>query len=263
MSSASIIEKMETVILKEKKIFLINNFLTSSESETFIEMMNEKNTETIGVHANSYRFCERSVIKMEDLAKKLWERIKLIMEEQKVMDVSIEAQHKFSGHWDAIGLNETFRLVRYKKGGHFDAHCDSYFERNDAERSFWTLNIYLNTVYSKCGGATRFLDSDISNPEVQPKMGSALLFFQPNILHEGVELIDGKKYLMRSDVMFRRREGSAVLLSNVQEEALELYRRAEELEISQDQDRAWRLYAKSFKLWPELETHSQREGDFT
>ena len=139
---------METKVIKEGKIFLIENLLTPSECEMFIDMMNMENTETIGSLANSYRFCERSVMKMEDMAKKLWEKVKFVMEEQGVMEVSTEKQHKFSGQWEAIGLNETFRLLHCKKGGHFDAHCDSYFERNNNERSFWNLNIHLNTVDS-------------------------------------------------------------------------------------------------------------------
>ena len=62
--------------------------------------------------------------------------------------------------------------------------------------------------------------------------------------------------------MFRRREGSHQELTEEQEEALVLYRRAEEQELGQEQDKAWRLYARAFKLWPHLETQQFREPDF-
>jgi hypothetical protein len=39
--------------------------------------------------------------------------------------------------------------------------------------------------------------------EVRPEAGMVLIF-QHNILHEGQRLASGKKYIMRSDVMYRR-----------------------------------------------------------
>ena len=63
---------METKVIQSGKILLIENLLTQTECDEFIELMNIENTECIGVHAKSHRFCKRSVIKMEDLAKRLW-----------------------------------------------------------------------------------------------------------------------------------------------------------------------------------------------
>ena len=253
---------MKVKVLLERKIFLIENLLTKEECERLTVLMTSENTETIGVSGQSHRVCERSVVEMPDLGASLWARVSKVMEEHKVMKVVKKEQHLFSGQWDAIGLNERFRLVRYKKGGHFAPYCDSYYERSVSERSFWTLNIYLNTLPAEYGGVTSFLLPGHPCLDVQPRAGSACLFFQPNTLHCGAELTGGSKYLLRTDVMFRRREGSHQKLTEEQEEALVLYRRAEEQELGQEQDMAWRLYARAFKLWPHLETQQFREPDF-
>lgn len=64
-----------------------------------------------------------------------------------------------------------------------------------------TLQLYLNEGME--GGTTRFLnardESDYS--DVVPKPGRVLIF-QHNILHEGALLVKGRKYAMRTDVMF-------------------------------------------------------------
>jgi prolyl 4-hydroxylase len=56
--------------------------------------------------------------------------------------------------------------------------------------------VYLNEEFT--GGATAFHDFHL---EVAPRTGMALIF-QHLVLHEGCELIDGTKYVLRSDVMY-------------------------------------------------------------
>ena len=51
------------------------------------------------------------------------------------------------------------RFVRYKPGGIFAPHEDNCFSKSSNDRSFWTVNIYLNDVFERNGGATRFIDS--------------------------------------------------------------------------------------------------------
>ena len=90
----------------------------------------------------------------------------------------------------------------------------------------------------------------------QPEQGSALLFYQPGNLHEGLPLLSGKKYLMRTDVMFQRSadiSDDQKLTSN-QQDAIETYRKAQKEELEGNGEASWRLYRKAFHLWPELET---------
>jgi hypothetical protein len=98
-------------------------------------------------------------------------------------------------------LNEVFRFCRYGPGGVFGAHRDTNFSRSARERSFMTINIYLNDTD---GGCTRFLDPN--NREIifpcQPQTGKALVFLH-NEYHDGDALRTGSKYLMRTDLMYR------------------------------------------------------------
>mmetsp|Transcript_39666 Transcript_39666/g.95834 ORF Transcript_39666/g.95834 Transcript_39666/m.95834 type:complete len:228 (-) Transcript_39666:51-734(-) len=85
-------------------------------------------------------------------------------------------------------------------------------------RSFLTFLIYLNDGFE--GGATRFYQSSSSSNEssggmvaqgVQPKKGCILVFPQGNtasLLHEGSAVTKGTKYVVRTDVLYRRRKST-------------------------------------------------------
>jgi hypothetical protein len=67
-----------------------------------------------------------------------------------------------------------------------------------------TINVYLKTVPESNGGATRFLSptQEVIN-KVQPLLGQAALF-RDDVWHDGEELREGVKYLVRTDVMYVR-----------------------------------------------------------
>jgi hypothetical protein len=98
----------------------------------------------------------------------------------------------------AVGLNERFRGYRYSVGHRFAPHFDGAFARNERECSELTLLLYLNDGFP--GGATAFCDWDV---HVVPRRGQALLF-QHAIRHEGCPVDGGRKYVLRSDVMYRQ-----------------------------------------------------------
>ena len=102
----------------------------------------------------------------------------------------------------AVGLNERLRFYRYDPGQKFDWHQDGYFERDNGERSQFTFMVYLNEGYT--GGGTSFRDSYgrlFEDFTVTPKRGSALLFYH-HLDHRGDEVTVGRKYVIRSDVMY-------------------------------------------------------------
>lgn len=79
------------------------------------------------------------------------------------------------------------------------------------------------------------------------------LVFNHGLLHEGDALLSGKKYILRSEIMFSRVD--PLETSPKETEAIELKRQAELLE-SQDQPyEAVRLYRRAFKLCPEIENY--------
>lgn len=65
------------------------------------------------------------------------------------------------------------------------------------------MQLYLNDDFE--GGTTRFYDeSEELYYDVEPRVGSALIFEHP-MLHSGEPLKKGRKYAVRSDIMFRKR----------------------------------------------------------
>jgi predicted 2-oxoglutarate/Fe(II)-dependent dioxygenase YbiX len=98
-----------------------------------------------------------------------------------------------------VGVNERFRCYRYSPGQKFAPHYDGAYQRSPRERSELTLMVYLNEGFA--GGTTAFYDLIDGPLRVQPRTGSALLF-QHRQLHEGCVVLEGVKYVLRSDVMY-------------------------------------------------------------
>jgi predicted 2-oxoglutarate/Fe(II)-dependent dioxygenase YbiX len=111
----------------------------------------------------------------------------------------------FQHRWTPVGLNERLRLYRYDVGQRFEWHRDGHFERPNGERSQFTFMVYLNDDFE--GGATSFCDDCGLMPDgplrIKPQKGMALLFFHP-IMHRGDPVTKGRKYVLRTDVMYRR-----------------------------------------------------------
>ena len=57
---------------------------------------------------------------------------------------------------------------------------------------------YLNEDFD--GGETSFIDG-----EIKPKTGLAAFMTQHNYLHEAKEATNGTKYVLRTDVMYRKK----------------------------------------------------------
>lgn len=114
---------------------------------------------------------------------------------------------KHTRTYKAVTVNERMRFLRYIKGQKFEPHFDGCYARENGERSFITVQLYLNEGMT--GGSTRFLDeSETKFADVNPKTGSVLVF-QHDILHAGMEVLDGVKYVVRSDIMYAPVEQAA------------------------------------------------------
>eukprot|EP00456_Euglypha_rotunda_P034304 TRINITY_DN26449_c0_g1_i1.p1 TRINITY_DN26449_c0_g1~~TRINITY_DN26449_c0_g1_i1.p1 ORF type:complete len:153 (+),score=3.55 TRINITY_DN26449_c0_g1_i1:327-785(+) len=109
--------------------------------------------------------------------------------------------------WTPCGLNERLRFYRYDGGEVFKKHYDGCFPRNDDEISLLSFIVYLNDGFE--GGCTTFFVRSKA-VKVDPVGGSALLFFHgphsQSPLHEGSLLKKGRKYVLRSDVMYQRKK---------------------------------------------------------
>lgn len=126
---------------------------------------------------------KRILFKDQYLAQKVWLQIKPYVVET-------------FGKYQAIGLNEMFRIYKYEVGERFKMHRDGSYERNEEECSFFSFLLYLNDDFE--GGETYFEEG----VTVKPKTGDALLFHHP-LRHEGRQIISGMKYVLRTDIMYK------------------------------------------------------------
>ncbi len=176
-------------------IFVVHDFLTPEECAAFIV---ESEQEGYGdapimmggkpILMKDVRNNERVIHDDVPLAAKLFERVRPFLPAQR-------------GKWSLTGLNERFRYYRYDPGQAFAPHYDGSFRRGNGEESLLTFMIYLNDGYK--GGNTRFYrDNDQLKVDVAPRQGMALVFDHLQ-LHEGAPVISGRKYVLRTDVMFR------------------------------------------------------------
>ncbi|KAM6501649.1 hypothetical protein JOM56_001626 [Amanita muscaria] len=110
--------------------------------------------------------------------------------------------------WRLVGVNERLSFLRYGKGMSFKEHCDSHVTVRDSEGSGArcgrvTIQIYLTSPGVE-GGSTRLWSKDMKrHVDVEPKPGRVLVFQHRGMLHSGEEVLEGTKYTLRSDLMFR------------------------------------------------------------
>lgn len=177
---------MKVTTLIPNKIITIDDFLTPEECENLINLSEnliyEKAKIDIGKVVTEVRNNERVFYESKDLAKELFEKAKTYLVPK-------------IGNSIVLELNELFRFYKYEKGHYFKGHQDGNFIRNDKEASYFTFLIYLNENYE--GGETNFIEHKIT-----PKTGTLLVFFH-KLYHEGNEVTEGKKYVLRTDVMYR------------------------------------------------------------
>jgi prolyl 4-hydroxylase len=129
----------------------------------------------------SWRSNSRVIYDSEDLASQLWPLIKDYLEPT-------------YNNRTLIGLNERFRFYRYYLGQIFDWHYDGYYMRDNGEKSQFTLMFYLNDDFE--GGTT-----DFEKIKITPSRGDALIFWHHQ-QHRGSSITQGKKYVLRTDVMY-------------------------------------------------------------
>ncbi|EFC44555.1 predicted protein [Naegleria gruberi] len=134
-----------------------------------------------------------------------------------------------NGKWIPIELSECLRFNRYKEGNFFKPHMDSHFVRNDNERSIFTILIYLDdspygtTFWKKIPDETNEeLASTKMNFKklltVQPKAGS-IAIFNHDIYHSGDFVNEGYKYVVRTEMIFKRIDPESVYRQDYRETA--------------------------------------------
>lgn len=172
------------------RIFTVSEFFTAETCEKYIKL-----AEDVGFHEapinttygpeihKDIRNNTRVIIDDKGLATELWDRI-------------TDYVPLHLGRWTACGVNERFRFYRYDVGQMFNWHYDGYYQRDNGERSQLTFMVYLNEGFE--GGETT-----IERMDIVPKAGLALIFVH-QIRHKGQPVSKGRKYVLRTDVMYQR-----------------------------------------------------------
>jgi prolyl 4-hydroxylase len=101
------------------------------------------------------------------------------------------------GELSVVGLNERLRFYRYQAGQQFAPHMDHWYQPDETHITLITVLVYFNDDFG--GGETRFMEQ--LEQTVIPRPGLVALF-QHKIRHEGCEVTRGRKYAMRSDVLY-------------------------------------------------------------
>jgi len=210
--------------LDHHAIWLVDGLLSTHECKSLIAR-SESHGYGSTDFVKSYRGNLRLTATDASLAEVIWQRLQALVPAQLALQAPAvlgdknwwSSYPKAAGTWEAYGMNECWRFAKYKPGDRFMCHSDFPFEKDvGQEMSMLTANIYLNSEFD--GGKTRFYmskdpyfewRSDFGKPdfEIVPKAGLCLLFQQPpacTYWHDGEEISSGCKYLLRSDVMYRR-----------------------------------------------------------
>lgn len=182
------------------EIFTLDNILSPRECAEYITL-----TENIG-----YRDAPITTMRGFEIRPDIRNNQRVILDDQeRAFDLWQRVSNYIPstiGRWQAVGLNERFRFYRYDPGQRFAIHHDGSYWRPNGEESLLTFMIYLNEGFE--GGDTVFHLSrryyeDLLNIAVIPITGMVLCFVH-ELVHEGAPIIQGRKYVLRSDIMYRQ-----------------------------------------------------------
>ena len=171
-------------------IFTIRDFLSPEECQQHIEISEHTGYEEAAIQTRegpeimkAVRNNDRIIFDDPALATHLFHRAEALLPQE-------------FGDWALLGLNERFRFYRYTPEQYFKWHKDGFYCRNQNEISQLSFLIYLNAGYE--GGDTEF-----KWDRIKPEQGMALAF-PHSLMHQGTPLVAGVKYVLRTDVMYRR-----------------------------------------------------------
>ncbi|RMJ20775.1 hypothetical protein PHISP_08356, partial [Aspergillus sp. HF37] len=216
------------------QISLIHNFFTSTLCKTYVSFLQSLPLATTPgrpKRGDAVRVNDRFQIEDPRFAEMLWSgtALKELVTATPTEDEDEDedegegeeregrAKKDTSNVWggEPLGLNANIRIYRYSAGQFFARHYDDSntltFPSNPpkAARTTWTLLIYLST--SKGGETVFYPEATRENRNhepvsVAPEAGLALLHRHGErcLQHEGMEVVEGEKWVLRSDLVVGR-----------------------------------------------------------
>ena len=206
-------------------IIAITNFFTEDECESLIALADaqvEPPSKADLAPKKNEAFLDRdtALIDTDDiLVRRIWDRLVPHLPE-------VDGRLPIGLHGDGRrAMAGQVKLYRYGRGQQFGLHVDqSWKGQGSGEETEFTFLVYLNSHGEPAGGGTEGGEQPLLGGDtvfmktakaelcrVAPQRGMALLHAHGRrcLLHEGEEVRRGVKYLLRADIMYRRRPAEA------------------------------------------------------
>lgn len=186
--------------------FVIPGLFSKTECESLLNS-DIKNSfqKAIANYPTYYRNNDRFVVDSEELAAQLFVKVKPYL--PGVIETNSDIQSE-NGVWHLKELNSRLRFCRYSANQYFNRHLDGVHYQNETTQSKLTFMIYLNGAVEFGGGRTLFFKTK-ETAEIwasyTPKQGD-LIVFDHNVWHEGEMLTRGEKFVLRSDILYSKKE---------------------------------------------------------
>ncbi|KAF2682931.1 hypothetical protein K458DRAFT_48271 [Lentithecium fluviatile CBS 122367] len=212
------------------QIVTVPNFWTATLCRNYVSFLTSLPlTTTPGKpkRGEAVRMNDRFQVDDPAFAERLWsgtslKNLVLGLVEQDGLGMS-PVQRKELWGGEVVGVSPNIRIYRYSQGQYFDQHYD---DSNNVTipgsspvhaRTTWTLLLYLTSPATGCiGGETVFYPNPPSKKKskepppapfvVDLEVGLALLHRHGAqcMLHEGREVLQGEKWVIRSDLCVKR-----------------------------------------------------------
>ena len=201
-------------IFEDGSALILQNVLTRQECQALKDFADANDRMQSCGYKATIRVTDRLEVSDESTANLLFERLRPCLKDLDLTNIAetlprgVDPRQQ-GRKWVPKSIKPKLRLCRYSSEGFFLPHYDEDVTKSEYERSFCTIMIYLNDDFE--GGATHFYNQhqrhyQIANDEhcvytYQPRTGDALLFLS-QITHDGGRVVSGKKYIMRSEVLY-------------------------------------------------------------
>lgn len=233
--------------------FVIPKFFTDEECNNLIDKVKPLFQKANSNYPTYYRNNERFVEDNYELSKHIFQKAISYLPEQIFDSNEI---------WNLKELNTRIRFCRYLKEQYFNRHLDGIYHISENEQSKLTFMLYLNGNEDFTGGRTLFYKSKTDNEiwaEYHPQKGD-LIVFDHNIWHEGEMLLSGEKYILRSDIIFKKsNESLNESKTNYQEGHLgyiwKLLKFNENIVLSSGRDKLIKVWDNKDSCIQKLENH--------
>lgn len=214
--------------LVEKQIVLIRNFWTSTLCKNYVSFLSSLPlTTTPGKpkKGDALRFNDRFQTHDPLFANRLWIETglrELVCGGGDVEETMSDEEREALWGGKVLGLNPNIRIYRYTKGQFFDQHYDESNlvtiptgATSTPGKTAWTVLLYLTSAATGCkGGETVFHPGDMlsetaaTEKEIAVSLETGMVLMHKHgrdcMLHEGREVLEGEKWLIRTDLCVKR-----------------------------------------------------------